>query len=135
MVMKRPTNYSSGFTIIELIVAIVILLLVGTLTIMQKNDVEASQRDQTRKTAVNAFYYGLKQGYFKQHNAYPPSIDDKKLPYIDKSLFTDPRGKKIGIPKSDYHYRGLNCEADACKKFEVSAKLEKEDIYKKSSDD
>lgn len=132
--MTRPANHSSGFTVIELFVAIVILLIIGALAFIQKNDLEASKRDQARKTAVNAFYYGLKQGYFKQHNSYPPTIDEKNLPYIDKALFTDPNNKKVGTPQSDYHYRGLNCQAEACQKFEVSAKLEKEDVYKKSSD-
>lgn len=133
--MRRSTKHSEGFTIIELVIAIAVLLLIGTLAFMQKHDLDASMRDQTRKTAVNAFYYGLTQGYFKQHKAYPATIDEKKLPYIDKNLFTDPHGKKIGMPQSDYHYRGLNCEAEACKKFEISAELEKEALYKKSSDD
>lgn len=132
--MKRPLKYSDGFTIIELFVAITVLVLIGALAIIQKNDLEASQRDQRRKTAVNAFYSGLKNGYHKENNSYPTTIDEKNLPYIDKSLFIDPRGKKIGTLGSDYHYRGLNCEAESCQKFSVSTVMEKEGVYKKSSD-
>ncbi len=125
---------SNGFTVIELLVAIVLLVVIGALVAIQKNDLDASRRDQERKTAVNSFYFGLTQGFYKQNQFYPTSIDEKKLPYIDKALFTDPRGKKIGLPASEYHYRGLDCTAEKCKKFEVHANLEKESRYKKSSD-
>ena len=126
---------SNGFTVIELFVAIAVLFLVGFLAFIQKTDLEASQRDQKRKTAVNAFYFGLKNGYYKDHKSYPTSINEKNLPYIDTALFVDPHDKKIGNPGSDYHYRGLNCEAQACQKFELSASMEKEGMYRKSSDD
>jgi Tfp pilus assembly protein PilE len=125
---------SNGFTIIELLVAITLLVAIGGLTLIQKNDLDASRRDQVRKIAVNSFHAGLKLGFYKQNKYYPTSINEKNLPYIDKSLFTDPWGKKVGTPTSDYHYRGLNCEAEKCQKFEVSAKLEKEASYAKSSD-
>lgn len=124
---------SNGFTIIELLVAITVLLVIAGLAVIQKNSLEASQRDAMRKTAVNSMYYGLTQGYYRQAKSYPVSINEKNLPYIDKALFTDPEGKKIGTPGSDYHYHGLNCEAQICQKFELSAKLEKEGLYQKSS--
>ncbi len=124
---------SNGFTIIELVVAIALLVVIGTLGIIQKNDLDASYRDQTRKTAINSFYFGLEQGFYKQNLFYPTSINEKNLPYIDKVLFSDPKGKKVGTPTSDYHYRGLSCDASKCKKFEVYANLEKEARYKKSS--
>jgi len=129
--MKR----SQGFTVIELITAIAILLLLGAVAILQKNDIDASARDQTRKTAVNAFYYGLKEGYFTQHKSYPPAISKENLPYIDTALFTDPDDKKIGATGSDYHYRPLDCVGSNCKKFVLSADLEKEADYTKKSSD
>jgi len=128
--MNRSSN---GFTVIELLVAIAILVLLGMAALWQKNDIDVSSRDQASKTAINAFYYGLTEGYYKQHKSYPTSINAKKLPYIDAKLFTDPSGKKIGAAGSSYHYRPLDCESQACKRFEVSAELEKEADYKKSS--
>jgi hypothetical protein len=113
--------------------AVAVSLLIITLGVIQKNDLDASSRDQTRKTAINAFYYGLTQGYYPQHKFYPPSIIAKDLPYIDAALFRDPEGRKIGEPQSDYHYLGLNCDDDHCQKFELSAHLEKESTYRKST--
>lgn len=113
--------------------AITVLLVIAGLAVVQKNNLEASQRDAVRKTAINSMYYGLTQGYYRQAKSYPVAISEKNLPYIDKALFTDPRGKKIGTPGSDYHYRGLNCDAQACQKFELHTNLEKEGLYQKSS--
>ncbi len=123
--MKR----ASGFTVIELMSCLVLLCIVGGLVVLQKNNLDASQRDRDRKTAVNAIYYGLKEGYVIEHKSYPVSIDSKSLPYVNPQAF-----QQIG-DDSIYkmHYRGLDCDSDKCKKFEIKVKLEKEAEYKKLS--
>lgn len=124
--MKR----ASGFTIIELTSCLVLLCIIGGLIFLQKGNLDASQRDQERKTSVNAIYYGLKEAYLPAHQSYPVSIDSKTLPYVDPRSF-----EKIGDnPLYKMHYRGLDCEADTCKKFEIKIRLEKEAEYKKLSD-
>lgn len=120
---------SNGFTMIELSAVIVLAVVVIVLGVMQKNDLEAGQRDQTRKTAINALYYGITQGYFPSHHFYPSSISPKTLPYIDPKLFVDPEGRSLGQPASDYHYQGLNCTNGHCQKFELRSHLDKEATY------
>lgn len=127
--MKR----SSGFTVIELASALVLIILLGVLGIVTKNSLDASSRDIQRKTSVNAFYYGLKEGYFKANKSYPATITTKNLPYIDAKLFKDPKGRVVGSPQSDYRYRATDCKDNVCQHFEISADLEKEAQYKKSS--
>lgn len=123
--MKR----ASGFTVIELLSCLVLLCIIGGLVVLQKNNLDASQRDRDRKTAVNAIYYGLKEGYQIDHKSYPVTIESKMLPYVNPDSF-----KQIGDdPLYKIRYRGLDCEADVCKKFEITVKLEKEADYKKLS--
>lgn len=120
---------NSGFTVIELITALVLVIVILVLAIAQKNDLDASKRDQQRKTNVNSIYYALTNAYYLQNKYYPTSIDAKKLPYIDPASF-----KTVGDDsKYDMHYRGLDCNGENCKKFEIKVELEKEAPYQKSN--
>lgn len=124
--MKR----ASGFTVIELLSCIVLLCIVGTLILIQKNNIDASSRDQERKTAINAIYYGLKEGYVAEHKSYPTAINKETMPYIDPKSF-EPVGDD---PQYKLEYRGLDCTGTSCQKFEIRTKLEREAEYKKTSD-
>ena len=122
-------NRTQGFTVIELLVALVLVLIIGTIALVQKNDLDASTRDQKRKISVNAMYYGLKEGYFKQNKSYPSTISKENLLFIDPASFV-----LVGNDKEyTIHYKGLNCEANACADFLVTTKLEKESEYKRGS--
>ncbi len=127
--MKR----SNGFTIIELFFALVLIAAIGVIAVIEKNNIDSSNRDRERKTAINAIYYGLKEGYFKENKSYPASISSKNLPYVDPNSFKDPSGVLVGKANSDYHYQATNCTGEKCQDFTISAKLEKESDYKKSS--
>lgn len=138
--MKRQ----SGFTVIELIFTILILAAASVIFFIQKNNIEITARDNQRKTAVNAMYYGLEEIYYKEHSSYPRTIDENTLPFIDPELFTDPDGVKIGqtIVKiddkeyqvaPDYRYEGTNCTDNTCKSYTLRATLENEDDFVKES--
>lgn len=118
----------NGFTIIELLVALTLTVIVGVLIVIQKNDIDASHRDDQRKTAVNALYYGLKEGYYPSAKSYPTSINAKTLPYILPESF-----KTIGDEVYKIRYIGLNCRDGSCQGFDIKVKLEKEAEYTKSS--
>lgn len=127
--MKRE----SGFTIIEIIAVIVFLGIVAILLFIQKDNLQASQRDHTRKTAINAMYYNLEEVFFEKNGYYPAKIDSKTLRAMDPELFTDPSGAKMNEANSSYRYEGLNCDNDACKAYRLSGKLEKEAAYEKTN--
>jgi type II secretory pathway pseudopilin PulG len=127
--MKR----SQGFTIIEIIVVIVFLCVAATLLLVQKNDLAATQRDNQRKTAINAMYYNLEEVFFEQNGYYPSKIDSKTLRAMDPSLFTDPTDIKLGEEASDYNYVANNCDNTKCKGYKLSATLEKEAEYVKTN--
>jgi len=117
---------TQGFTIIELMVIILIVTLASVLFFIQKNNVTIAARDQTRKTAINAMYYGLEEVFYKANTYYPKAISEANLLSVDPALFTDPRGVKIGSADSDYRYEPTNCTDDKCRSYTLRTTLENE---------
>lgn len=126
-------KYKNGFTIIELLVIITILGIASVFFFIQKNDVEIAARDGARKTAINAFYYGLEEVYYKNNKSYPRALTSETLPFVDADLFKDPSGVKLGDGSSNYRYEPSSCDGDDCKSYTLKAILESEDDYVKKS--
>ncbi|HEX6258224.1 MAG TPA: prepilin-type N-terminal cleavage/methylation domain-containing protein [Candidatus Saccharimonadales bacterium] len=122
-------KYSRGFTIVELLVAVVFLIGAGTLFIMQKNDLEMAARDAQRKTAINAMHQSLEEVFFKQNRFYPEKLSAEILPSVEPGLFTDPHGKKIGEKDSEYRYEPSACSQGKCEGYTLRTTLEKEADY------
>ncbi len=130
--MKRTNEH--GFTVLELVVVVAVLAVGGWLFFTQQARVLATERDQDRKTAINAMYYNLEEVYYPQHKYYPSSIDSKTLRAMDPNLFTDPNGVKLGEANSDYRYNGTECSTDGkCKSYTLRSTMEREAEYVKTS--
>ena len=123
----------SGFTLIELIIVIVFASLALILFFVQKMNMDAMNRDEHRKTAINAMYYGLEEGYFAKNGYYPETISENNLTVIDPNLFTDPSGIVLGENGCSYLYEAANCEDGKCKEYTLRAILEKEEDYIKKN--
>ena len=123
----------SGFTILELVIVILFLCLAVGLFFMQKINIDAMKRDETRKTAINAMYYSLEEGFYAENGYYPESISEANLKTMDPSLFTDPLGTNLGVAGSSYSYEAANCDNGKCKEYTLRATLEKEDVYIKKN--
>ncbi|MDB5187084.1 MAG: hypothetical protein JWM07_556 [Candidatus Saccharibacteria bacterium] len=119
-------KHNPGFTVIEVLVVTLFLSIATTVLYMQKNDIAATHRDDTRKIAINAVYYNLEEVYFPKNKNYPLEITDKTVTALDPALLTDPDGKKIGNKDSDYRYEGINCTNDSCQSYRIRADREKE---------
>ena len=126
-------NKKTGFTIIEIIIVAVFASLLLILFFIQKANLDAMERDEDRKIAINAMYYALEEGFYKEHKYYPETISEENIKVIDPSLWTDPNGINLGDPISDYSYTPANCENGHCKEYVLKADLEKEDDYIKSN--
>jgi len=126
---------SRGFTIIELLVVVVVLIAAGLLFFAQKNELQIAQADSQRKTAINAMHYSLEEAYYTQHGHYPTSIDESILKTVDPDLFTDPNGIKINQAGSDYRYEAIGCAENECKGYRLRANLVNESDYVKSNRD
>lgn len=129
--MKR----THGFTVIELIIVIAFLSIASAVLFAQRASVNATHRDDQRKTAVNAMFYNLEEVYRAKNGAYPLTINSKTLPAMDPSLFTDPNGIALGEPQSDYRYQGSDCSETSCKQYSLRATMQKEADYVKENRD
>lgn len=128
--MKR----ASGFTVIELAIVIVVLLVGTFIFLSQKADIEASARDKDRKTAINAMYYNLEEVYHQKNGHYPEQISSDILTAMNPDLFTDPEGDTFNSPDSDYYYDSQNCNLDGeCKSYTLHSSMEREAVYEKTS--
>ena len=122
-----------GFTVVELLAAIVVLIVAGTVFYVQKKDLETTSRDNDRKTAINAMYYSLEEVYYPSHKGYPRTVNETTLPSVEPALFKDSKGTAIGEQSSEYRYEPTGCEGDLCKGYTLRADLERESDYSKNS--
>ena len=126
-------NHKKGFTVLELIIVAVFATLLITLFFIQKSNLDAMERDEDCKTAINAMYYALEESFYKEHGYYPETISEENLPVIDPALWTDPFGFNLGDSLSVYSYQPANCDQGHCKEYILKATLEKENDYTKSN--
>lgn len=119
-----------GFTLIELMIVGAFAALLVVLFFIQKANVDAMDRDDHRKIAINAMHYALEEYYYPKYGYYPAEISEEVLPVVDPQLFTDPSGLNLGVDGSSYSYEPANCNAsNQCKEYTLRAQLEKEDMY------
>jgi Tfp pilus assembly protein PilE len=109
-----------GFTVLELIIAIVFLIIAGTVFYIQKRDLEIANRDSQRKTSINAMYYNLEDVYYPQNQGYPQNLTADQLKGIDPSVLKDPSGNAVGDQNSDYRYEPKDCTNGKCKSYTLT---------------
>jgi len=122
-----------GFTVLELIIVIVFLIAAGTIFYVQKRDLEVQLRDSTRKTAINAMYYNLEDVYYQANKAYPEKLTADQLKGLDPEVLKDPEGVAVGGQNSHYRYETKDCNAGKCASYTLTADLEHEADYVKTS--
>jgi len=123
----------NGFTVIELLFIVVLLGAASILFFIQKNNIETSAQDNTKKTAINAMYYSLEEVFYSANKYYPQSISSDNLKSVDPALFTDPNGIKIGTSGSTYTYTPTNCLENKCKSYTIKTTLANEADYIKTN--
>lgn len=122
-----------GFTVLELIIAIVFLLAAATIFYVQKRDLEVAGRDSTRKMAMNEIYYNLEDVYYAANQFYPEKLTADGLKGVDPAVLKDPNGKMVGDNGSNYRYEPKDCTDSKCKSYKLTADLEHEADYVKDS--
>lgn len=124
-------NYKKGFTILEIIIVGIFAGLLLIFFFIQKSNIDAMERDEDRKTAINAMYYALEESFYPENGYYPEFISEENIKVIDPALWTDPLGFNLGSSLSSYSYEPANCTNGKCKEYVLKAELEKEDAYTK----
>jgi hypothetical protein len=100
---------------------------------VQKNNIEVIAQDNSKKTAINAMYYGLEEVFYPANKYYPQTIGSDNLKSVDPALFTDPTGIKLGKAGSAYTYSPTNCTNNECKSYSLKATLTNEVDFVKTS--
>jgi len=127
------TKRSLGFTVIEILFAVVLISAASILFFVQKNDLEIVTRDNTKKTSINAMYYGLEEIFYPTNKYYPHTINSDNLKSVDPALFTDMNGVKLGDVGSLYTYEPTRCINDQCTGYTLKTSLENEADYIKTN--
>lgn len=122
-----------GFTVLELIIAIVVVCAAGTFFYIQTRDLDVAKRDAQRKTAINSMYYNLEDIFYPTNKFYPEVLTAEQLKGLDPALLTDPGNKKVSEANGDYRYEPKDCTNGACKSYTLVADLEHEADYIKTS--
>lgn len=123
-----------GFTVIELVIFFVILVVLGAFFWIQKVELESSFDDQLRKTAINSIYYNLTEIYYPEKGYYPSQLNPDELTAVNPGIFIDPYGLTFGETGSDYSYEGINCNSeDRCQDFNLTSEMEKEATYTRTA--
>ena len=124
----------AGFTLVEILVVIGFLGLLFIFALLQYFTLSAMDRDEQRKTAINAMYYSLEEGFYAKNGYYPQTISDTVLTTMDPEFFTDPDGVNLGSEGSTYTYEPADCDDNGhCQEYTLRADLEREDDYIKRS--
>lgn len=126
-------NAKKGFTVLEIVIVAIFASLLLVLLFLQKANVDAMNRDEKRKEAINAMYYALEEDFYAKNKFYPEKISEENLKVMDPELFTDPMGVNLETAGSNYTYEPANCENGKCKEYTLRAKLEKENDYIKKN--
>ncbi len=123
----------AGFTVTEVLIAIVLASIIGLFIFNQWQYANASQRDTERKTAINAIHAYLERTYYPANQNYPVALNEAFLKALNEDETKDPAGRVIGSAQSDLRYEPFGCDGMSCSGYTLRANLEKEDDFVKQS--
>jgi type II secretory pathway pseudopilin PulG len=128
--MKKANQ--SGFTVIELLVFILILIVIAAVAVSNIRGIRAENRDEARKTDINATYYQL-EAFHENNGYYPDKLSAKTLKGIDPESLKDENELAANESGGNYTFKAEECSNGKCKSFELSTELEREATYTKLS--
>lgn len=80
-----------GFTIIELLIVIAIIVILAGLVLTNIQGAQAKARDATRLGDINSMFTAL-EAFHGDNNYYPQTFNDTTLTGVEDGALTDPRG-------------------------------------------
>lgn len=147
--MTSLRNKTSGFTIIELLIVIIVIGILATLVITTFSGIQQNARNRTREADTNALH-GHLEFYFGQQGNYPTlaNLNDAtwraaNLQGLDSEALTDPQdsssGALVAAPAAgaySYEATPANCDNATngdCTAYTLTATLEGEAAFVKNS--
>jgi type II secretion system protein G len=139
---------TSGFTIVELLIVIVVIGILAALVVTTYNGIQQKARDTERKTDINALH-GQIEAYQAQNGKYPTlaNMNDStfrstNLKGLDPAALQDPKGTAqtlVAAPVADsysYDVTPSGCDNGTggdCTGYTLTATLEAGGTYVKQS--
>lgn len=128
--MKRLNK--TGFTAIELLVCVLGVIVLAGIGVANVRSLRADNRDEARKTDINAIYFQL-ESFYEKNNYYPEKLSAETLKGIDPESLVDQDELAVNADGGSYTYRPKDCSKTQCQSFELSTELERETTYVKLS--
>ncbi|HVX57082.1 MAG TPA: type II secretion system protein [Candidatus Saccharimonadales bacterium] len=133
--MASLRKSSRGFTIIELLVVIGVLIILGVVVFATYSGIQAKERNSKRSEDIANIQQQLE--FFFQNNGYYPSLADmnnpawltKNLKHLDKSWLTDPSNpskseKLVSKPTAKwYAYKVTDSSGKSCESNDTNCDL------------
>jgi type II secretion system protein G len=139
---------SSGFTIVELLIVIVVIGILAALVVVTYNGIQQKARDTERKTDINALH-GQLEAFQAQNGRYPTlaNVNDgtwraSNMKGLDPAALQDPKGSAqtlVASPAANsyaYAVTPADCDNGAggdCTQYTLTATLEGGGTYVKQS--
>lgn len=93
---KTLKKAEKGFTIIELLIVIAIIIILAALVLNNFQGAQAKARDTQRVTDINNIHSKLEE-YYNENNFYPGTFTASTFPGIDGESLKDPKGQTVTI--------------------------------------
>ncbi len=135
-----------GFTIIELLIVIAIIIALAMLVLNNFQGAQAKARDTQRVTDVNTLHSKLEE-YYNDNSHYPSTFTADTFPGMDAGAMTDPTGgdsisinaavadedaaNAVAAPASDtdggasYLYVPYGCDGTSCTGYVLKTYIER----------
>lgn len=131
--MNKVLSRQSGFTAVELVIAVIVAVFISSLFMVQRNDTRARGEDNLAKANANAIHYYLEDIYYAAKKGYPEKLSADTLKGLDPNSLKDVNGKQINDKDSLYHYQPADCTNGICEGYRLTVDLEKEADYVKTN--
>lgn len=92
----RIAKPSDGFTVPELLLMVLVILVLSGLVLTNYQAARAKERDTQRVNDINQIQSKL-ETYYNEKNAYPATFGSQELFGLDESVLKDPNGRMIVI--------------------------------------
>ncbi|HUD06286.1 MAG TPA: hypothetical protein VMR34_00195 [Candidatus Saccharimonadales bacterium] len=142
--LRRPASNSSGFTVVELLVIVLIIGILSSVLVLTYSGIQQKQHNNTRINDIKLIQTNL-EAYFAQNGIYPTLTDINSNSWVQTNMKTldlgsirDPQ-EKSSIPafssvpiKTQYAYQPTASDGTspcdnktvACAKYVLTATLE-----------
>lgn len=92
--IRRKTHNQSGFTVPELLLIILVVLILSGLLLANYQGARAKERDTERVKDINLIENKL-ETYYNVNNSYPANFNSRQLFGIPNDSLNDPNGHQI----------------------------------------